>query len=68
MYYETKIINGVLCERFSSKVAFRECSREAITKVLIETENTLREAYAKSAELENKIKKLEEENHYLKTV
>lgn len=34
MYYETQVINGVLCERFSPKLAFRECSREKITHEL----------------------------------
>jgi hypothetical protein len=37
MYYETKIINGILHERFHPDDSFKACSPNRITQSLIET-------------------------------
>jgi predicted RNase H-like nuclease (RuvC/YqgF family) len=61
MYYETKIINGVLCERFSPKLAFRECSREKITSQMVETEQALIERGRENEFLSNENESLKKE-------
>ena len=59
MYYEEKIINGLLCYRTTPDGKWEPCPLHIVTTKLKETEEKLKETEKQRAKLVNKIVELE---------